>query len=145
MKTIDRCRSAHTELRELIGDLRPRLSTEKLRNISNARDTHELLCDLRERMLRHFDDEDRRLYPGLLVHDDPKAKMIAWNFISSESPLRMMFDNYHQEWLKNSDYNFCDTFVSETQQVCDLVAMRLDHEEQVLFPQAVEINRLREG
>ena len=141
MQTIDRCRSAHTELREMIGDLRPLLTTEKLRNLNNARDTYDLICDLRERLLRHFDDENRRLYPGLLIHGDPQVKSLAWSFISSESPLRMMFDNYHQDWLKSGDYNFCDSFVFETQQVCDLITMRLDHEEQVLFPHAVDISR----
>lgn len=145
MQTIDRCRTAHTELRELIGDLRPFLSMDRLRHLSNARNTHELLCELRERMLRHFEEEDRRLYPSLLNHDDPATQSIAWGFISSEGPLRMMFDNYHQEWLESRDYNFCDTFVSETQQVCDLVATRLDHEERLLFPQVVEISRLRES
>ena len=145
MKTIEQCRSSHAELRDMIGDLRPLLSMEKLRNLTNARTTHELLCDLRERLQRHFDEEDRQLYPSLLMQDDPKAKSIAWGFISSERPLRMMFDNYHQEWLKNGDCNFCDTFVSETQQVCEMVTLRLDHEAEILFPQLAEISINRDG
>jgi hemerythrin-like domain-containing protein len=142
--TLDNYRSAHAELRQMIQDLRSILTTEKLRIRPNAKTAHELLCDLGERMRRHLAEEDRGLYPSLLIHEDPKVKSIAWGFISGEKPLRNTFDDYHQHWLKNSDFNFSDDFLAETHEVFEMVDQRIDREEQVLFPKLVEIGLFQE-
>lgn len=145
MHNLEYYRSNHTELRQMIDELRTLLTPEKLRIRPNARSAYELLCDLGDRVQRHLAEEDRRLYPTLLIHDDPKVKSIAWGFISGERPLRKIFGDYHATWLKNCDFNFCDDFISETHQVFDMVAMRLDREEQVLFPKMLEIGMLHEA
>ncbi|WP_295453515.1 hemerythrin domain-containing protein [uncultured Thiodictyon sp.] len=144
MHTLDGYRSTHSDLRQMIDDLRSLLTMEQLRIRPNARTAYEMLCDLGERVRRHLSEEDRGLYPSLLIHDDPKVKSLAWGFISGEKPLRKTFEDYHGRWLKNCDFNFSDDFLAETQEVFAMVAQRLDREERVLFPKLVEIGMFRE-
>lgn len=139
MQTLDGYRSTHSDLRQMIDDLRSLLTPEQLRIRPNARMAYELLLDLGDRVQRHLAEEDRGLYPSLLIHDDPKVKSIAWGFISGERPLRMVFDHYHKNWLKNGDFNFSDDFLAETHQVFEMIGQRLDREEEVLLPKLVEI------
>ena len=144
MHTLDNYRSTHAELRQMIDDLRSILTMEQLRIRPNAKTAFELLCDLGEKVRRHLADEDRGLYPSLLIHEDPKVKSIAWGFISGEKPLRKTFDDYHKNWLKDCDFNFSDDFLHETHEVFDMVAQRIDREERVLIPKLVEIGMFQE-
>ena len=145
MPTLDSYRGTHAELRQMIGDLRSILSLDQLRVRPNAKTAYELLCDLGEKVRRHLAEEDRSLYPSLLIHEDPKVKSIAWGFISGEKPLRKTFDDYHKRWLKNCDFNFTDEFLAETHEVFDMVSKRIEREEQVLFPKLVEIGMFQEA
>jgi hemerythrin-like domain-containing protein len=144
MATLDGYRSTHSDLRQMIDDLRSLLTMEQLRIRPNARTAYEMLCDLGERVRRHLTEEDHSLYPSLLIHDDPKVKSLAWGFISGEKPLRKTFEDYHSRWLKNCDFNFSDDFLAETQEVFSMVAQRLDREERVLLPKLLEIGMFRE-
>ena len=139
MATLDGYRSTHSELRRMIDDLRSILTVEQLRIRPNAQTAYELLCDLGERVQRHLAEEDRGLYPTLLINDDPDVKSIAWGFLHGENPLRQSFDDYYCRWLKNCDHNFSDEFLAETHAVFDMVAQRIDEEEQVLIPKLIEI------
>jgi hemerythrin-like domain-containing protein len=145
MQTLDSYRGTHAELRQMIDDLRSILTMEQLRIRPNAKTAYELLCDLAEKVRAHLAEEDRSLYPSLLIHEDPKVKSIAWGFISGEKPLRKTFDDYHKRWLKNCDFNFTDEFLRETHEVFDMVAHRIEREEQVLFPKLVEIGMFQEA
>jgi hemerythrin-like domain-containing protein len=145
MPTLDSYRGTHAELRQMIDDLRSILSLDQLRVRPNAKTAYELLCDLGEKVRRHLAEEDRSLYPSLLIHEDPKVKSIAWGFISGEKPLRKTFDDYHKRWLKNCDFNFTDEFLAETHEVFDMVSKRIEREEQVLFPKLVEIGMFQEA
>ena len=139
MQMLEKYRRTHSELRQMIEELRSLLTLDQMRLRPKARTVHELLCDLSERVRKHLAEEDRGLYPSLLIHDDPKVKSIAWGFISGERPLRKLFDDYHQNWLNNSDFNFCDEFIAETNHVFEMIGTRLDREEQILFPKLTEI------
>jgi hypothetical protein len=145
LKGLDGYRSTHSELRQMIDELRSMLSREQLRIRPNASTAYEMLCDLGERMRRHLAEEDRGLYPSLLIHDDPKVKSIAWRFISGEKSLRQTFDEYHAHWLKNCDFNFSDEFLAETDEVFEMVGQRIDREEKVLLPKLVEIGMFQEA
>lgn len=136
---LDGYRSTHTDLRQMIDDLRSLLTTEQLRIRPNAKTAYELLCDLGERVRQHLAEEDCGLYPRLLIHEDPNVKSIAWRFISAEKPLRQTFDDYYSRWLKTCDFNFSEEFLAETRGVFDMVGERIDREEQVLLPKLVEI------
>ena len=145
MQTLDTYRSTHSELRQMIDDLRSILTKEQLRIRPNAKTAYELLCDLGEKVRRHLANEDRSLYPSLLIHEDPKVKSIAWGFISGEKPLRKTFDEYHKRWLKNCEFNFSDEFLAETLEVFDMVGQRIEREERVLLPKLLEIGMFQEA
>ncbi len=144
MQTLDGYRSSHAELRQMIDDLRTLTVPEQLRIRPNAKTAYQLLCDLAQKVKQHLAEEDKQLYPNLLIHDDPKVKSIAWGFISGEKPLRRTFDEYYKRWLKNCDFNFTDEFLEETNEIFDMLSDRIEREEQILFPKLVEIGILRE-
>jgi hemerythrin-like domain-containing protein len=145
MHTLDGYRSTHSDLRQMLDDLRSLLTMEQLRIRPNAKTAYEMLCDLGERVRRHLAEEDRGLYPSLLIHEDPKVKSIAWGFISGEKPLRQTFDDYYNHWLKNCDFNFGDEFLDESRAVFDMVAQRIDREERVLLPKLLEIGMFQDS
>ncbi len=139
MQTLDGYRSSHAELRQMIDDLRSIMTVEHLKIRPNAKTAYELMCDLGKKVKEHLADEDRQLYPNLLIHEDPRVKSIAWGFISGEKPLRRTFDEYHKKWLKDCDFNFTEEFLEESREIFDMLSYRIDREEQVLFPKLVEI------
>jgi hypothetical protein len=145
MQTLDNYRGTHSELRQTIDDLRALLTKEQLRIRPNAKTAYELLCDLGEKVRHHLANEDRSLYPSLLIHEDPKVKSIAWGFISGEKPLRKTFDDYHKRWLKNCEFNFSDEFLAETHEIFEMVSQRIEREERVLLPKLVEIGMFQEA
>jgi hemerythrin-like domain-containing protein len=144
MQTYDGYRSNHAELRQMIEDLRLLTQPEQLKIRPNAKTAYQLLCDLAKKVKAHLAEEDKQLYPNLLIHEDPKVKSIAWGFISGEKPLRRCFDEYYKRWLKNCDFNFTEEFLEQTHEIFDMIAYRIDREEQVLFPKLVEIGLFNE-
>lgn len=141
MEILDGFRSRHVEIRDMIGDLQSLLQPEQLTIRPNAKTAYGLLCDLADMLKQHLAEEDRGLYPPLLIHEDPKVKSMAWNFISGERPLRRLFDDYHRRWLKECDFNFSEDFLSETLEILHLVEERIVREENQLFPKLEEIEQ----
>ena len=144
MQTLDSFLSRHAELLQMIEDLRTILEPELLTIRPNAQTAYELLCDLSDKVKYHLAQEDKGLYPSLLIHEDPKVKSIAWGFISGEKPLRKTFDDYYKKWLKNCDFAFTEDFLKETREMCDMLLYRIEREEQVLLPKLREIGVLEE-
>jgi len=145
MQTLSSYRNRHAELLQMIEDLQSILSPELLRVRPNAKTAYELLCDLSDKVKDHLAQEDKGLYPSLLIHEDPKVKSIAWGFISGEKPLRKTFDDYYKRWLKNCDFNFTEDFLKETHEMFDMLTYRIEREEQVLFPKLLEIGMFEEA
>jgi len=143
-QSLSSYRSRHAELMQMIEDLRSILTPEMLKIRPNAKTAYQMLCDLSDKVKEHLSEEDRGLYPTLLIHEDPKVKSIAWGFISGEKPLRKTFDDYHKKWLKNCDFNFSDEFMQETTDIFDMLSNRIEREEHVLFPKLVEIGIFQE-
>ena len=139
MSNLESYRNTHAEIRQMIDDLRALLRPELLHIRPNAKTAYELICDLGTKVRAHLAEEDRTIYPTLLIHEDPRVKSIAWGFISGEKPLRKVFDDYHKRWLKNCDFNFTEGFLKETHEFFDMVAQRIDREEQILVPKLLEI------
>ncbi|ESQ11629.1 MAG: hemerythrin domain-containing protein [Thiohalocapsa sp. PB-PSB1] len=142
MQTLDGYRNSHTELRQMIDQLRSIMTVDLLKIRPNAKVARKLMCDLSQKVKEHLAEEDRQLYPSLLIHEDPKVKSIAWGFISGEKPLRRTFDEYHKKWLKDCNFDFSDDFLQETDEIFDMLIYRIDREEQVLLPKLVEIGML---
>ena len=145
MQNLTSYRNRHAELTQMIDDLRQIMTPEMLKIRPNAKTAYQLLCDLSDKVKEHLSEEDRGLYPSLLIHEDPKVKSIAWGFISGEKPLRKSFDDYHKKWLKNCDFNFTQEFLRETSDVFEMLSDRIEREEQVLIPKLLEIGMFQEA
>jgi hemerythrin-like domain-containing protein len=138
-------RSSHTDLRQMIEDLKSLLTPEMLKIRPNAKTAYQLLCELGTKVRAHLGEEDRGVYPSLLIHEDPRVKSLAWGFINGERPLRRAFDDYHRKWLKNCDFNFTQEFIDESRDIFQMVSDRIDRENLVLFPKLVEIGIFEEA
>jgi hemerythrin-like domain-containing protein len=134
MQTLEDFRTHHREIRAMIVRLERLLTAEQLQVRPNAMVAHQLICHLAERVKQHLAEEDRGLYPALLVHEDPRIKSIAWGFISGERPLRRLFEAYRQRWLADCELRFEPAFLSETRDMLGLIQDRIQREEQTLFP-----------
>ena len=145
MQTLSSFRNRHAELMQMIDDLQAILNLEQLKIRPNAKTAYQLLCDLSDKVKEHLAEEDKGLYPSLLIHEDPRVKSVAWGFISGEKPLRKSFDDYHKKWLKNCDFNFTDDFLRETHEIFDMLVGRIEREEQVLVPKLLEIGMFKEA
>ncbi|KAA6186245.1 hemerythrin domain-containing protein [Thiohalocapsa marina] len=145
MNTLEGYRHSHSELRQMIDDLRAIMTANQLKIRPNARIAYQRMCELGQKVKQHLAEEDRRLYPNLLIHEDPKVKSIAWGFISGEKPLRRTFDEYYKRWLKHCDFNFTPEFLQETDELFDMLVCRIEREEQVLLPKLVEIGMFHDA
>lgn len=145
MQTLSSYRTRQAELTQMIEDLQSILTPEHLSIRPNATTAYNLLCDLGDKVKQHLAEEDKGVYPSLLIHEDPKVKSIAWGFISGEKPLRKTFDEYHKKWLKYCDFNFTNDFLKETREILDMLQYRIERENQVLFPKLVEIGMFQEA
>ena len=134
MKPLQEFRDRQNDLHDMLSDLKVMLKPEQLRVKPNAKAAHEHLCLLGQKLKDHLAAEDRGVYPSLLTHEDPKLKSLAWGFISGEKPLRRQFENYHQKWLKDCDFNFTEEFLEETLEVFGAIEARLTREQEILLP-----------
>jgi hemerythrin-like domain-containing protein len=145
MQTLESYRANHAQLREMIEELRSVMTIDNLKIRPNAKTAYQMVCGLAEKVRDHLAEEDKGLYPSLLIHQDPTVKSIAWGFISGEKPLRKTFDDYHKKWLKNCDFNFTEEFVAETNEMFAMLLSRIEREENVLFPKLQEIGVLAQA
>ncbi len=134
MSAIENLKSSHADMLDMIQDLRAMMTREQLSIRPNAMTAHKLICDLAEKMKEHMSEQDRSIYPDLLIHRDPKLKSMAWGFLNGQKPMRKQFDQYHSKWLKNCDFNFSDEFIAATFEVFDTIEDRIKREESILIP-----------
>ena len=134
MSTIDSMKGSHGEMQDMINDLRAMMTEEQLKIRPNAMTTHRLLCELADRMKQHMTSQDQEIYPGLLIHEDPKLKSMAWGFLNGQKPMRKQYDDYYNKWLKDCDFNFSKDFVSETFEIFDMIEERIEREQSILIP-----------
>lgn len=132
--SIKTLKARHAELHEMISDLRAMMTKDQLKIRPNAKTAYQLICDLSAKMKDHMADQDQGIYPELLTHEDPKLKSMAWGFLNGQKPMRKQFDDYHQKWLKNCDFNFTDDFIADSFEIFDMVDERIEREQSVLLP-----------
>ena len=142
---LDTLRDRQSELQSMISDLQAILDEDLLKIRPNAKTAYELLCDLSKLVKDHLSEEDKGLFPSLLVHEDPKLKSIAWGFINGEKPLRKSFEDYHRKWLKDCDFNFTSEFLQESNDIFELVAKRIEQEQTILFPKLEKMGMFSEN
>lgn len=134
VSTIENLKGSHAEMLDVISDLRAMMTREQLSIRPNAITAHKLICDLADKMKGHMSEQDRSIYPDLLIQQNPKLKSMAWGFLNGQKPMRKQFDQYHAKWLKNCDFNFSEEFVADTFEIFDMIEDRIKREESILIP-----------
>jgi hypothetical protein len=134
VSTLENLKGSHAEMLEVISDLRAMMTREQMNIRPNAMTAHRMICDLAEKMKGHMSQQDKSIYPDLLIHQDPKLKSMAWGFLNGQKPMRKQFDTYHAKWLKNCDFNFSDEFMADTFEIFDMIEDRIKREESILIP-----------
>ncbi len=124
----------HAEILGMVEELRPLLNKESLQVRMVAKAARNLLCEISKKLREHLVEEDKELYPSLLTHQDDKVRTTAWGFISGQHTLRQWTEQYHKKWLKDCDFEFSEEFIKDTNELLDLLAVRVDREERFLFP-----------
>lgn len=127
-------KGSHGEMQDMINDLRAMMTEDQLKIRPNAMTTHRLLCELAEKMKSHMSSQDQEIYPGLLIHEDPKLKSMAWGFLNGQKPMRKQYDDYYNKWLKDCDFDFTKGFVAETFEIFDMIEERIEREQSILIP-----------
>ena len=128
----------HAEILRMVEDLRPLLNKESLQTRMVAKTAHKLLCEIAAKLKEHLAVEDKELYPSLLTHQDAKVRTTAWGFINGQHALRQWTEQYNKKWLKDCDFQFTDEFLKDTEELLDLLRVRVDREERSLFPRLEE-------
>jgi DUF438 domain-containing protein len=134
VSTLENLRGSHADMQEIIRDLRAMMTKEQLSIRPTAMTAHKMICDLADKMKTHMIDQDRDIYPDLLIHQNPKLKSMAWGFLNGQKPIRKQFEQYHAKWLKNCDFDFTNEFVADTFEVFDMIEERIQREESILIP-----------
>lgn len=134
MQPVSYFRDQHVEILKMVEELRPLLNEEQLQVRVVAKTAKTLLGDLADRVKGHLGEEDKDLYPVLLTHSDLDVRSTAWKFISGEHALRQALADYGKKWLKDVDFEFSDEFLTETNELLETLTVRIDREEQFLYP-----------
>jgi hemerythrin-like domain-containing protein len=134
VSAIDNLKGSHADMLEVITDLRAMMTREQLDIRPNAMTVHRMICDLAEKIKQHMSDQDKTIYPDLLIHQDPKLKSMAWGFLNGQKPMRKQFERYHAKWLKDCEYQTSDEFIADTFEVFDMIEDRIKREEAILIP-----------
>lgn len=146
MQPVSYFREQHIEILKMVEELRPLLNKKQLQVRVVAKTAQTLLSDLADRIKGHLAEEDKDLYPILLTHSDLDVRSTAWKFISGEHALRQAFADYGKKWLKEGDFECSDGLLTETNELLETLTVRIDREEQFLYPKfEAEVERETSG
>ena len=91
---------------------------------------------LRDTLVRHLKCEDWALYPRLRSSGDTEALRIATIFVDEMGHIAGDFTAYDARWTPEAVEADWGGFCSETSGILDALGMRIEREEQQLYPLA---------
>ena len=102
----------------------------------------EIACDVffdyAKQVREHMELVDRELCGQLISHPDQAVKNTADRFLSGSNEIKRIFGDYLKDWCwerkKELNIKNHDDFVSDTNQMFDLVLDRIQRETEHLYP-----------
>ena len=84
----------------------------------------------------HLDIEDRNIYQPMLVHSDTEIKHTASQFMSGSIEIKRVIAEYTKQWCRKDSLRIKnhDLFVSDTEDIFELVWKRIIDESEHLYP-----------
>jgi len=96
---------------------------------------------LRDTLIRHLKCEDWILYPRLKTSGDPHLVQMAYDFVHEMGGIATDFVAYDSKWTADRVADDWAGFCAETEVILDVLAMRIDRENQDLYPLAERLDR----
>ena len=108
-------------------------------------------CDLFyqyvELVQKHIETVDREMYSDLLRSPDEKVNNTARNFMSGSAEVKRIFREFNKKWCpvkksKNLRIKEHDKFISDTDEMFDIVLQRIQDETEHLYPMVRSLGRV---
>lgn len=100
----------------------------------------DVFFDYAKQVKEHMELVDRELCGRLISHPDQSVKNTADRFLSGSSEIKRIFSDYLKDWCSGAgkkrelSIRSHETFVTETNQMFDLVLDRIQRETEHLYP-----------
>lgn len=127
----------------------------ELSNILSVLTQDRLLCDsetcsklfyeFMNQVKEHIQEVDSNMYLDLLKHPDQEVNNIANNFMSGSQEIKRIMKRYERKWCnkRKQEINIGaqhDKFLSETDEMFDMILGRIQGEMEHLYPTVRKIN-----
>ena len=111
------------------------------REICDTDVTCDLFFDYASRVQEHLEIEERELYQALLIHREKSVNNTAHRFLSGSTAIKQVFKQYLKRWCNNKSLRIRDhaVFVSDTNEMFELILQRIQDETEHLYPTVKEV------
>ncbi len=135
MARIDMIKRQHKEIRDLMARMSAELEAGQLSK--DAAKVRHLLSELGGKLTIHLAMEDKSLYPDLLKHPHERVRTTAKEYMEEMGGIADNFTNYIRKWPHpTAIQNSPEQFIRESGNILAVLSMRIDKEENELFPLA---------
>ncbi len=132
MGLTDNLRTQHKEMLKIISEISSYLTSDEL--LQNTTEVQNLLSGLAESMGPHLKREEEWLYPALLRHPDKNINDVTRQFQEGMGGLLTEYQSYINKWTTAAAVqNNSEDFVKETTKIFNVLAVRIDKEDNELF------------
>ncbi|WP_374526208.1 hemerythrin domain-containing protein [Sphingopyxis sp.] len=136
IREIERLRAEHAALVTLSGFLMEMVAAPYPPRATELASVRGML---RDTLTRHLKCEDWALYPTLQAKGDPDLSRLAHQFVDEMGHIASDFAAYDARWTMAAVESDWAGFCTETTGILDALAMRIEREEQDLYPVAERV------
>ena len=111
------------------------------RSLCDTDVTCDLFFNFATKVQEHLDVEDREIYQALLMHKESRINNTASRFLSGSAEIKRVFKQYLKRWCHNKSLRIKDhdRFITETNEMFELVLNRIQDEVEHLYPTVKEV------
>jgi len=133
LSSVDNFKRQHDDLVKVANEISGLLNPVQLSK--DAVQVRTLLSTLAGKLKIHLAMEDKALYPKLLAHHDEVVRRTATQFMDEMGGISEAFTSYLNKWPTASVIQSnASTFVRETKEIFSALSMRIQKENNKLYP-----------
>lgn len=135
MALTDSYRKQHNELLDLATKLSARLSKDEV--VKSGEEIVNMLSQFASKLNMHLTMEDKALYPRLIGSNNPKAALIAKEYMTEMGGIKQVVEKYIHSWsLAKNIAADPQKFIDESKGIISALKVRIDKENNNLYPLA---------